>query len=173
MPWTPAHVEARLKEAALVLLLLPDRERRYRLGTRSNWPSVVLEAAEAYGYVGDPGYTGKAMMRVPGQAEPVTGPELAIPRDVDLPAHARIQAKFERHGVVNMAGAIDRMDEALPWLGWLGARQRRIVWRRLEGTPWNIIAAIERRSERTAQRWHAEALAAICDELVTREWKGG
>jgi hypothetical protein len=35
--------------------------------------------------------------------------------------------------------AIDRMDEALRWLGWLEPEERRLVWFRAEGLPWKRI----------------------------------
>jgi hypothetical protein len=44
-----------------------------------------------------------------------------------------------------------------------------MVWSRLTGTPWHIIAGIERRSERTCQRYYNDALDQIADELNTLE----
>jgi hypothetical protein len=50
--------------------------------------------------------------------------------------------------------AIDRMDEALAWLGWLDPEERRLVWSRAEGMPWKWIARRLGIGRTTAwQRW--------------------
>jgi Domain of unknown function (DUF6362) len=50
--------------------------------------------------------------------------------------------------------AIDRMDEALRWLGWLESEERRLVWVRAEGLPWKRIAHRLGIGRTTAwQRW--------------------
>ena len=37
------------------------------------------------------------------------------------------------------AGAITRMEEALPWLQWLAPEDSKLVWMRLERAPWKAI----------------------------------
>lgn len=179
--WTPALVESRLKEAWLVLLIMPDPHRRYLLGARAAWPDCAREAAVAYGYAGDPGLTGKAQVRDPSDPKKTLEVDVVIPRDLDMtPIRAR-----DPHEAVDANAAIQRMDEALPWLNFIRgprgrrrkrtdaalspAEHRQLVWRHLEGTPWFIQAAIYRCSEKTVQRWYDEALSQICDELVTLE----
>ena len=50
--------------------------------------------------------------------------------------------------------AIDRMDEALGWLCWLDAAERRLVWLRAEGLPWKRITHRLGIGRTTAwQRW--------------------
>jgi Domain of unknown function (DUF6362) len=50
--------------------------------------------------------------------------------------------------------AIDRMDEALGWLYWLDADERRLVWLRAEGLPWKRITHRCAIGRTTAwQRW--------------------
>ena len=50
--------------------------------------------------------------------------------------------------------AIDRMDEALRWLGWLEPEERRLVWLRAEGLPWKRITPRLGIGRTTAwQRW--------------------
>ena len=50
--------------------------------------------------------------------------------------------------------AIDRMDEALGWLCWLDADERRLVWLRAEGLPWKRISHRFGIGRTTAwQRW--------------------
>jgi hypothetical protein len=61
--------------------------------------------------------------------------------------------------------AIDRMDEALRWLGWLEPEERRIVWLRAEGVPWKRITHRLDICRTTAwQRW-ATALLKISIRL--------
>lgn len=62
-------------------------------------------------------------------------------------------------------GEIDRMEEALIWLGYLQHRDRRLVWGRINGVPWWQFAQRHRRSERTVQRWFDDALRRIADGL--------
>ena len=53
-----------------------------------------------------------------------------------------------------MPEAIDRMDEALDWLMWLEAEERRLVWLRAEGLPWKRITHRLAIGRTTAwQRW--------------------
>jgi len=40
-PWTPALVEAQLREAIATLMALPDREREWLMSCRSSWPSAA------------------------------------------------------------------------------------------------------------------------------------
>jgi hypothetical protein len=66
--------------------------------------------------------------------------------------------------------AIDRMDEALGWLGWLEPDERRIVWMRAEGLPWKRITHRLGIGRTTA--WHrwTTALLKITTRLnATRE----
>jgi hypothetical protein len=50
--------------------------------------------------------------------------------------------------------AIDRMDEALGWLMWLGPEERQLVWLRAEGMPWKWITRRLGIGRTTAwQRW--------------------
>jgi hypothetical protein len=50
--------------------------------------------------------------------------------------------------------AIDRMDEALAWLGWLDPEEQRLVWLRAEGMPWKMITRRLGVGRTTAwQRW--------------------
>ena len=50
--------------------------------------------------------------------------------------------------------AIDRMDEALAWLGWLEPDEARLVWLRAEGVPWKPITGRLGVGRTTAwQRW--------------------
>jgi hypothetical protein len=50
--------------------------------------------------------------------------------------------------------AIDRMDEALAWLGWLDPEERRLIWLRAEGMPWKWITRRLGIGRTTAwQRW--------------------
>jgi Domain of unknown function (DUF6362) len=50
--------------------------------------------------------------------------------------------------------AISRMDEALGWLCWLDAQERRLVWLRAEGMPWKRITHRLGSGRTTAwQRW--------------------
>ena len=63
--------------------------------------------------------------------------------------------------------AIDRMDEALGWLMWLGAEERRLVWLRAEGMPWKWITRRLGIGRTTAwQRW-STALLKIAVRLDT------
>jgi len=61
--------------------------------------------------------------------------------------------------------AIDRMDEALGWLGWLEPDEVRLVWARAQRARWRVICARLGVSRQTAwQRWVA-ALATIAQRL--------
>lgn len=37
------------------------------------------------------------------------------------------------------AGAISRMDETLPWLGWIDPLDAKIIWLRASGRPWKTV----------------------------------
>jgi Domain of unknown function (DUF6362) len=64
--------------------------------------------------------------------------------------------------------AIDRMDEALRWLGWLEPEERRLVWLRAEGMPWKWIIRRLGVGRTTAwQRWTI-ALLKIATRLNVR-----
>jgi DNA-binding CsgD family transcriptional regulator len=61
--------------------------------------------------------------------------------------------------------AIDRMDEALAWLGWLDPEERRLTWLRAEGLSWKRIAYRLGIGRTTAwQRW-TMALLKIASRL--------
>jgi predicted DNA-binding protein (UPF0251 family) len=61
--------------------------------------------------------------------------------------------------------AIDRMDEAIGWLCWLEAEERRLVWLRAEGLPWKRITQRLGIGRTTAwQRW-TMALLKIASRL--------
>jgi hypothetical protein len=45
-----ARVRELLRRAILTLAVVPDPDLRYRLGPRGNWPSIVRDARDAYGY---------------------------------------------------------------------------------------------------------------------------
>jgi hypothetical protein len=65
--------------------------------------------------------------------------------------------------------AIDRMDEALGWLMWLEAEERRLIWLRAEGVPWKRITHWLGIGRTTAwQRW-TTALLKIVVRLDTFE----
>jgi hypothetical protein len=64
--------------------------------------------------------------------------------------------------------AIDRMDEALRWLGWLEPEERCLVWLRAEGLPWKRITHRLGIGRTTAwQRWTI-ALLKIATRLNVR-----
>ena len=49
-----ADVERRLLRACKTLRALPDREARFQVMRSSNWPPIVHELADAYGYTDAP-----------------------------------------------------------------------------------------------------------------------
>jgi hypothetical protein len=54
---------------------------------------------------------------------------------------------------------IDRMDQALGWLCWLDADERRLVWLRAEGLPWKRVTLRLGIGRTTAwQRWSTALL---------------
>ncbi len=72
---------------------------------------------------------------------------------------------MEAQPIPPSAKEIDRMDEALAWLGYLDPRGRKVVWARVNGAPWWRIAQRYRKSERTVQLWFKGALTRICAGL--------
>jgi hypothetical protein len=66
------------------------------------------------------------------------------------------------------AAAIDRMDTTLLWMGWLGPRDRQIVWRRACGWRWKMIASEQSIDRTTAWRHWAGALLDIAMRLNAR-----
>ncbi len=60
--------------------------------------------------------------------------------------------------------AIDRMDEALAWLGWLEPDEARLVWLRAEGVPWKPITGRLGVGRTTA--WHRWTVALL--KVATR-----
>lgn len=86
-------IEDQLAEAAFTLRCLPDRTRPKEYG--NNWPDIVRESIEAYGWEDE-----RSRSPVPS------------------------------------AEAIDRMHEALPWLGLLDKQTQKLVWLRANGVAW-------------------------------------
>lgn len=157
MAWTRGRVESWLLIAHEVLRYLPDMEQRYlRNPLRSKFPEVVETSASAFA------------ARVNQLQKEGRTAEADIP---PLPPHSR---------------EIDQMEASLlgipkphlgahndqPWLLYLPYKRQRLVWRRVKGMPWENIAVIEKRSQRTAQRYYNEALEVIADELTTLEKRG-
>ena len=64
--------------------------------------------------------------------------------------------------------AIDRMEQALPWLRWLEAEDAKLVWARVEGTPWKGVCWRLGISRPTACRRYAYALSVIVWKLNGR-----
>ena len=56
---------------------------------------------------------------------------------------------------------ITRMDEALRWLLWLDAEERKLVWARSMGLSWRSIEDLDGRSVRTLQNLFTSALRRI------------
>jgi len=63
--------------------------------------------------------------------------------------------------------AIDRMLPTLAWLSWLDRRQRQVILARAHRVSWWKLSARFGVSERSVQRWHAEAVALIARRLAT------
>ncbi len=63
---------------------------------------------------------------------------------------------------------ITRMDDAIRWLLWLDADQRKVVWARSMGLSWRRIEDMDGRSVRTLQTLHAAALRRILARRVGR-----
>jgi hypothetical protein len=64
--------------------------------------------------------------------------------------------------------AIDRMEEALPWLRWLEAEDAKLVWARVDGMPWKGICWRFGISRATACRRFEYALSVIVWRLNGR-----
>jgi hypothetical protein len=56
---------------------------------------------------------------------------------------------------------ITRMDEAIGWLLWLDAEERKLVWARSMGLSWRKIEDLDGRSVRTLQNLFAGAMRRI------------
>ena len=61
--------------------------------------------------------------------------------------------------------AIERMEEVLSWLGWLGSEEAEIVWTREEGARWKVICWRFGISRATAHRRWRHALRLIACRL--------
>lgn len=61
--------------------------------------------------------------------------------------------------------ALDRFDETVRWLHWLGEEQRHLVWWRAAYLPWREICARLGRDRKTAWRHWQHALALITVQL--------
>ena len=68
-----------------------------------------------------------------------------------------------------LPAAIDRMDETLRWLAWLEPELGRLVWLRLERTPWKGICLRFGISRATAHRRWQYALGLIVWRLNGRQ----
>lgn len=143
-PWTPRLVEAWLIEAHDVLRLLPDVEERY---LRNALRSRMVECVE------------NSAMVFAAQVGAISIGGVSETEDADPPPSAVAIGRMER---VLLGGSNDT-----PWLKRLNEKQRRLVWRRISGMNWAAIAAVHDRSERTVQRWYADALEKLADELET------
>jgi hypothetical protein len=66
------------------------------------------------------------------------------------------------------AQAIDRMDDSLPWLRWLTAAERRVVWLRANNVSWKIVCARIDRQRTVAWTLWVFALAKIAHRLNDR-----
>ncbi len=64
--------------------------------------------------------------------------------------------------------AIDRTEQALPWLQWLEAEDAKLVWMRVEGIPWKAICARFGISRVTANRRWEYAMSLIAWRLNRR-----
>lgn len=64
--------------------------------------------------------------------------------------------------------AISRMEEALDWLRWLDAEDAKLVWARVERTPWKMICWRFGISRATAHRRWEYALSVIAWRLNGR-----
>lgn len=62
--------------------------------------------------------------------------------------------------------AIDRMLPTLAWLAWIDRQQRQVVLARAHRISWWKLAARFGVSERSVQRWHAEAITLIARNLA-------
>ena len=154
MSWTAKTVELWLVEAVDVMRRLPDIEQRYlRNPLRSRMPTVVETTATAFA-------AAVAILELEG-----TLPETRVssgrpgPREIDRMEHVILGLAKPRLGLMGET----------PWLNWLSEKRRRLVWRRVKGSTWPLIAALERRTERTCQRWYKDALEHIADELTAAE----
>jgi hypothetical protein len=61
---------------------------------------------------------------------------------------------------------ITRMDEAIGWLLWLDADQRKVVWARSMRLSWRRIEDMDGRSVRTLQNIHMAALQRISSHRI-------
>jgi hypothetical protein len=61
---------------------------------------------------------------------------------------------------------ITRMDEAIEWLLWLDADQRKVVWARSMRLSWRRIEDMDGRSVRTLQNIHMAALQRISSHRI-------
>lgn len=68
------------------------------------------------------------------------------------------------------AEEIGRADQAIAWLWWLEAEERRIVWARANRVTWRWLERKDpaQRTERTLRKVYNEALEEIAGRLSTR-----
>ena len=130
-------IKSRLRDAADVLRRLPSNIGPREYG--SNWPDIVRSTWErwAEGYEWHP----KSQNRVMGPAKVMLRP--AVPSGTE----------------------IDRMDEAMAWLNWLGEDEERIVWSRAVGITWRSLEDYDGRSRETLRKVYAVGLMVIGKRL--------
>ncbi len=130
-------IKLRLREAADVLRRLPSTIGPKEYG--SNWPDIVRSTWErwAEGYDWHP----KSQNRVLG------------------PAKVRLRP------AVPSGAEIDRMDEALGWLKWLGEDEADMVWSRACGITWRSLEDFDGRSRETLRKVCAVGLMVIGKHL--------
>lgn len=61
--------------------------------------------------------------------------------------------------------AISRAEEAVAWLLWTAAEQRRVIWARACGVPWRKLEDLDGRSHTTLRKVQAAGMDAILARL--------
>lgn len=145
---TLAELRDRLYEAIVTLAALPDRERRFIYHKMAFWPDVIQERLDAMGRIFDRlADFGEINRRLkPG--------EQATDTVVD---YGEISPNRERPS----GAAIDRMDEALPWLTWLDKTEFNIVVMRAKEMSWRRIAHRYGKTDTTVKRWHDDGIRGV------------
>ena len=152
MTWTPKDVENRLREAYDTLRKLPDVEMRYlRNALRSRLPEIVETTASQF-------VSALAHLEQEGKL-PDTKVKPAVPSGIEI--------DYMENALLGIPKRHLNLHNDKPWLNYLNRKRARMVWRRIEGQRWYVIAGYENRTERTCRRWFKEAMQIIADELVT------
>jgi len=125
--WSTAENKYHLEEATVTLQRLPDPDRRFRGGLRTNWPATQSNEADDFAR--------------------------EVERLKDAMAGERPKLRF----VVSDPAAIDRMHVCFTWLLWIPDKKRRfIVWAKLAGlTTYRIRRALGVAYHRNTIRYHA------------------